>query len=97
MYQLVLKPRAVKMAKAAYKWYEEQQPGLGDRFLEELERCYDKIETTPGIYAKIKNNFQQIILKTFPYVIVFEVLNDDIIVYAVFHTSRSPQKKFRKE
>jgi hypothetical protein len=61
MYQLVIKPRAIEMAKEAYKWYEEQQPGLGDLFLIELDSCYDKLEAFPLVYAKIKKNFRQII------------------------------------
>ena len=96
MYQLIIKPRAIEMAKDAYEWYEEQQIGLGDLFLKELDRCYDKIEVWPASYAKIKNNFRQIILRTFPYVVVFEVFKNDVVVYAVFHTSRSPKKKFKK-
>ena len=96
MHRLVIKPRAIGMAKNAYDWYEEQQPGLGDLFLHELQNCYDKVEIWPVSYAKIKKNFRQIILKTFPYVVVFEVFKDDVIIYAVFHTSRSPRKKFKK-
>jgi hypothetical protein len=96
MYQLVIKPRAIEMAKEAYDWYEEHQEGLGDSFLLELERCYDKIESLPALYAKINKNFRQIILRTFPYVVVFEILKNDVVVYAVFHTSRNPRKKFKK-
>ena len=96
MYQLTIKPRAIEMAKEAYWWYEEQQAGLGDMFLVELDRCYDKLEAWPDSYARIKKNFRQIILKTFPYVIVFEILKDEVVIYAIFHTSRSTRQKFKK-
>lgn len=96
MYQLIIKPSAIDMAKEAYQWYDEQQVGLGDLFLNELHNCYDKIETWPASYAKIKKEFRQIILQTFPYVIVFEIINNTVVVYAVFHTSRNPRKKFKK-
>ncbi len=96
MYQLIIKPRAIEMAKEAYQWYEDQQAGLGDLFLLELESCYDKLEAWPDSYAKIKKNFRQIILKTFPYVVVFEIFKNDVVIYAVFHTSRSTRKKFKK-
>jgi hypothetical protein len=84
------------MAKEAYEWYEEQQAGLGDLFLKELDSCYDKIEIWPSAYAKVKKNFRQIILKKFPYVVVFEIFENNVVVYAIFHTSRSPRKKFIK-
>lgn len=85
------------MAMNAYDWYEEQQLGLGELFLTELDVCYDKLETLPAVYAKIKKNFRQIILKTFPYVVVFEIIKNEVIVYAVFHTSLNPKKKFKRQ
>jgi len=96
MYQLIFKPHAISMVKEAYEWYEEQQIGLGELFLHELEGCYDKLETWPVSFTKIKKNYRQIIVRTFPYVIVYEILKKDIVIYAVFHTSRSPRKKFKK-
>ena len=96
MYRLAIKPRAIEMAKKAYQWYEEQQAGLGDLFASELESCYDRLETSPSLYAKIKGNYRQIILKAFPYVLVFEISHDEVIVYTVFHTRRSLRKEFKK-
>ena len=96
MYTLLLKPNAIEMAKDAYQWYEERQTGLGDLFLAELENCYDKLEVWPTSYNKIKKNFRQILLRKFPYVLVYEIINHDVVIYAVFHTSRSPRKKFKK-
>ena len=95
-YDLIIKPRAIQMAKKAFDWYEEQQLGLGELFLMELENGYDKLETWPLSFAKIKTNYRQFVMRTFPYVIVYEILNNSVIVYAVFHTSRHPRKKFRK-
>lgn len=96
MYQLVVKPKAIQMALEAYDWYEEQQLGLGELFLKELNSCFDKLEAWPLAYAKIKKDYRQIILKTFPYVAVYEIAKDEVIVFAVFHTSRNPRKKFKK-
>lgn len=84
------------MVQEAFNWYEEQQAGLGDLFLAELENGFDKLEIWPLSYTIIKKNYRQFILRTFPYVIVYEILNDAVIVYAVFHTSRNPRKKFKR-
>ena len=73
MHQVILRPRAIKMAKDAYDWYEEQQVGLGDLFFDELENAYDKLELWPSLYIKVKKDFQQLILRKFPYVIVYKV------------------------
>ncbi|RWY57366.1 hypothetical protein [Mucilaginibacter gilvus] len=57
MPQLIVKPRAIKMAQEAYGWYEDQQQGLGELFLKELSRCFGKIEDWALLYAKIKKDF----------------------------------------
>jgi len=97
MYRLLIKPRAIEMAKEAYDWYNEQQAGLGDLFLNELQDGYDKLESWPEACQRIKNNYRQLVLRTFPYVIVFEIIKKEAVVYAVFHTSRNPNKKFKKK
>ena len=94
MYNLVVRPVAAQIARDAYEWYEEQQSGLGDLFLKELEGSFQKLEDKPYIYAVIKKNFRQQVLKKFPYVVVFEIMDDDVVIFCIFHTSRSPRKKF---
>ena len=96
MHRLVVKPRAIRMATEAYNWYEERQSGLGESFITELKYCYDKIRTWPEAYTQIKKDFRHIVLKTYPYVIIFRIVGDDVVVYAVFHTSQNPRKKFKK-
>ena len=56
MYQLIIKPRAILMTKDAYDWYEKQKQGLGEEFLVELDRCYDKLQAQPEYFGKIKKN-----------------------------------------
>jgi plasmid stabilization system protein ParE len=95
MYTLKFKPRATKMVQEAYDWYQEQRDGLGELFLIELDKALDKIEKWPLIYAATRNSYRQALVQTFPYVVVFEIQGEDIVVYAVFHTSRNPRKKLK--
>jgi len=95
MYSLIQKPRAILMTKDAYDWYELQKNGLGEEFLLELDGIYHKLQTQPEYYGKIKKNFRQAALKRFPFVIVFEIIKKEVVVFAVFHTSRNPKYKFR--
>lgn len=96
MYCLIIKPNAVKMLKEAYEWYEDKRIGLGDEFLDEIDACYDKLELIPEAYQKIKKDIRQIVVKRFPYVLVYEIFEKEIIIYAVFHTSQNPEKKFKQ-
>lgn len=95
MHPLIIKPRAIGMAKNAYEWYEEQSEGLGEIFLSELDRCYKKLETQPTFYRKLKKNYRQMRLKRFPYVVVYEIMKTKVVVFAVFHSSRRPKQKFK--
>ncbi len=42
-YRLIIDSRAEQQALDAYKYYEEQQNGLGERFWDELENCMNYI------------------------------------------------------
>jgi hypothetical protein len=53
MHQIILKPRAVLMIKDAYDWYEERSKGLGEIFLDELDKCYKKLQSNPAGSPKI--------------------------------------------
>jgi len=95
MFQLVLKSAATAMMQDAYWWYEEQKEGLGEDFLTELESCFSKLKSHPQYFGKFKKNFRQVALKRFPYVVVFEIIKIEVVVFAVFHTKRNPKLKFK--
>jgi hypothetical protein len=94
MFRLVIKPPVYQMLDDAYWWYEQQLPGLGERLLKEIDACFDKLRHTPFYYSIANENYRQIMLKYFPYKIIFEIINDEVIIYTVFHTSKNPDKLF---
>ncbi|HEY4148475.1 MAG TPA: type II toxin-antitoxin system RelE/ParE family toxin [Chitinophagaceae bacterium] len=96
-YKLLIKPGAEEDIDHAYNWYEDQQIGLGETFLDELSTYYKKLQQRPAIFSKLNPYYRQAALKRFPYVIVFEIIKREVIVYAVFHTSRNPQNKLRRK
>ncbi len=94
MHQLILKPGAIEMAKDAYDWYETQQNNLEELFLNSLNDCLKRIESHPKVNSKVKSNYRQARLRKFPNVVVYEIIDTDIIVFSVFHTSRNPKTKY---
>lgn len=93
--KLEIKEEATLEIEDAFLYYEEQRSELGDQFLEQLERALKSIQRSPHGYASIHHRYRQFPLGQFPFVVVYEVLQEAIIVYAVFHTSRHPRKKIR--
>jgi plasmid stabilization system protein ParE len=80
---------------SAILFLNEQSPGLGNRYLDEVSQTLEAIVVQPLRFAKLETlpsdePYRRALLKTFPYAVVFEVIEHDIHVVAVVHTSREP-------
>lgn len=82
----------------AYSYYEELQLGLGDRFLREVLDRYNDIRKHPQYYGFMDEQrlVRDVALKSFPYLAVYEIKDDAVIVYSIHHGHRHPDKRFRK-
>jgi hypothetical protein len=96
-YSLSIHEQAILEARESYAFYEEQQKGLGERFLSEIEKGIYAIQHYPRHYRIIKKGFRQYQLSTFPFVLVYILHNEEVLVQCVFHTSRNPKDKFKME
>lgn len=78
-------------------WYEEQQEGLGERFVAKIQQRLNQIIDNPEKYKIVYKNYREITIEKFPYQIVYviEKLKRQILIIAVFHTKRSPTQKYR--
>ncbi len=76
----------------AFEWYENQQIGLGNDFLQALEFAFRDIQRTPKGYRKYKYH-RQYPLISFSYVVLYEIVGDTLYIDAVFHTKRNPSDK----
>ncbi|MDE3184229.1 MAG: type II toxin-antitoxin system RelE/ParE family toxin [Bacteroidota bacterium] len=90
-YQIKVSATAYQETGDAYEYYEEQSPGLGERFLKSLEDSYLKLSQTPQYYSYIRNdkNIRDIKIKTFPFVIIFQIMKNTVLVLRVFNTNRN--------
>ncbi|HEY4060498.1 MAG TPA: type II toxin-antitoxin system RelE/ParE family toxin [Puia sp.] len=95
-YKIELLPRARKELLDAWDWYDDRWNGLGDRFVGEINKTLEQIEKTPERYAEQKNGFRETKIKIFPYLIIYRIQKRKKIVAisSIFHTSRSPRKKY---
>ena len=92
MYRLVFRPEVYDDVKTAYDWYETQRVGLGEDFLLMLEASYATITRTPKAYQKIHLSVRRKLVRRFPYGIFFVIKKEVVIVLALLHTKREPQK-----
>lgn len=87
-YSLEIQSEAVIEMQEAFDWYEMQKEGLGFEFIEELEDGFQNICKNPQYYTSINKSFRRFNVKRFPYLIVYEIIKDIVIVIAVTHGSR---------
>jgi toxin ParE1/3/4 len=91
-YNLSLQTEAILEIQEAFEWYEEQKEGLGYELLEEIEACYNNLKTHPERYSYINGFYRRIKTNRFPYILIYEIWGDDIIVNSVRHIKRKPYK-----
>lgn len=89
---LVIANEAAEEVSAAYFWYEEQELGLGDRFLQSLKHSIQAVAAQPDFYPIRFDEVRSITLRKFPYTVYFEHKDQFIYVLAVFHGSRDPSR-----
>jgi plasmid stabilization system protein ParE len=88
---LIVNPEAEADLVDAKSWYDDVRPGLGDEFLRDVEDVLGGIRRMPELYGKVFQNLRLVLLRRFPYVVVYRVDEDQITVIAVYHTSRDPR------
>jgi len=88
--RLVLRPLVEGDLDKATRWYEDRQPGLRDRFLEDFEDALLLIEENPRLYQTVHRAIRRAPLRNFPYGIYYVQLKDEIRVLAVVHDARHP-------
>ena len=76
--------------QAAALWYEDQRPGLGMRFLSELDEVFKRIESNPKQFPQLEGEVRRALLRHFPYGVYFVEGPDDVAVLAVLHLHREP-------
>jgi plasmid stabilization system protein ParE len=86
---VVYLPEAQDDVGAAYSGYEQQQVGLGDRFLDSLRDRVSQICDNPALYAVLQDDVRAAPLRRFPYVVYYRAETDRIVVIAVQHRRRS--------
>ncbi len=90
-YLLTVRKEAELDIDSAFEYYEMQRVGLGYDFLLCIEECLSKIERNPTHYRMIYKELRRIVVRRFPYRILYLVQNNSVIVTAVFHARKDPQ------
>lgn len=94
MENVIFSAKAEKELLAAWEWYEEQQPGLGDRFVNEIQRKINFLSRNP-LHYPVKGRHHEARSEVFPFIVIYasEDRNSAVKIISIFHTSRHPKQK----
>ena len=84
---------AFKDIQEAIEWYELQLKGLGNRYKIQTIKSINSLKKNPFVFSVKYNDIRCRKIEKFPFLIHY-VMDEDIktiTVFAVFHTSRSPE------
>ena len=84
-------PSAQSELNDALQHYETQVPGLGAEFLAEVRGSVSLISEFPEAGSLIWSTRRRVLVKHFPYALVYRILQDGTIrILAVMHLRRRP-------
>ncbi|HAH26016.1 MAG TPA: hypothetical protein DCL77_20025 [Prolixibacteraceae bacterium] len=90
---------AAKELQKSFDWYENRVQGLGSKLIDIIDNTIELILINPEGFLQKKEPFREASLKKFPYIIVYEHVKEKETVYLlhIFHTSRHPRIKYKRE
>jgi plasmid stabilization system protein ParE len=88
-FEVFLSSKASLELDEAIVWYENQRSGLGNRFLKNVEKCFNRLEENPDIYAIDKAPYRKIKVYRFPFNIYFQIEERQIWVVSIWHQKRN--------
>ena len=75
----------------AVAWYNKEGPGLGQDFLDELDRAVRRAVAFPFSCPEIDPGVRRCLLARFPYGLIYGIDQETIVVVAVAHLHREPR------
>jgi hypothetical protein len=78
--------------REAAGWYDQRSTGLGQAFVDLVADCVTEIRADPFRFAITPADCRYIKVPRFPYVVLFDVVDEEVLMFAVLHTARSMDK-----
>jgi hypothetical protein len=91
IYKIILSAIAISEEADAYLYYENQSEDLGERFLDDIYNTLQKISLHPTHYSYTDETktIRDVSLNKFPFKIIFQISENEIIVYNMHHTKKN--------
>ena len=74
----------------SYVWYHERGPHIAEAFEREVEHTLEALQEFPEHCPVYVGKWRRILLRRFPFGIVYGFIDNRIVVVAIMHTRRKP-------
>lgn len=78
--------------REAADWYDQRTLGLGDAFVATSKETVQKIIENPQNHSSTDIGIRYRKMSRFPYIVLFDVVDDELLMLGVLHTARSIDK-----
>ena len=89
--RVLFRPEARSELLEAQAWHESRATGLGLEFARVVEAAVASASRSPTAFAQVAGACRRVLLRKFPFSLVFRVSGDEFLVIAVFHHRRNPE------
>ncbi|WP_184368906.1 MULTISPECIES: type II toxin-antitoxin system RelE/ParE family toxin [Xanthomonas] len=94
--RVLFRPQARTEALEAQAWYESRAAGLGLEFARALDATVAAAVRSPETFEAVAGSYRRVLLRRFPFSLVYRVHGDEFLVVAVFHHRRDPSALVRR-
>ncbi len=89
-FKLTVTSTAESDLQNAIDWYAAIQIDLAERFYKAVLKQFVEIENHPHYYSFYAKDYRRTLVKNFPYIIIFRIYNQEVIVNSVVYAGRNP-------
>jgi plasmid stabilization system protein ParE len=76
--------------RRAARFYAKESPWLAAQFLQEVDRSAALLADYPEIGAPLRRGARKLLTRRFPYLVIYRVDPDRVVILAVGHQRRHP-------
>ena len=90
-YQVRYTGFAAHEVREAFAWYRDQaSETVAARFMDEVARAEGHLHSNPFLYQRIAEEVRHLVLRRFPYALIYAISGDVVTVLGCLHSSREP-------
>lgn len=88
--QVSFHPVAIAEARAAHAWYAKRSAAAAAAFLAEIDHAVELIAASPERWPVYRFGTQRLLMRRFPFALVYRRAGGSALVLAIAHTRRRP-------